>query len=258
MSAIGAYAANAGAAIRTSLRDRTNFALQSGGMLVNDVFFLLLWYMFFAGFKQVGGWGLTDVALLLGIIMEVVALAGVFFGGYRDLAATILRGELDALLTQPRAVLPRLIARESIPTAWGDLLMGAWLLIAFADLGWRDVPLLLLGIASGLVIYVGAAIVYASMAFWFAGARSFARDLTDFMLLFSSYPGSIYSGVTKIVAYTLLPAGFIVMAPVTMLRHPSWQTVAVVAGSALLYGALALVAFHIGLRRYRRDLVPGG
>ena len=43
------------------------------------------------------------------------------------------------------------------------------------------------------------------------GARSFARDLTDFMLLFSSYPGSIYSGATKLIAYSLLPAGFIVL-----------------------------------------------
>jgi ABC-2 type transport system permease protein len=257
MSALSTYAANAGAAIRTSLRDRTNFVLQAGGMMVNDVFFLVLWYMFFAGFKQVGGWGLTDVALLLGIIMCVVALSGVFFGGYRDLAATILRGEIDALLTQPRAVLPRLIARESIPTAWGDLAMGVWLLFAFADLGWRDVPLVLLGILSGLTIYVGAAIVYASLAFWFAGARSFARDLTDFMLLFSSYPGSIYTGTTKIIAYTVLPAGFVVMAPVAMLRHPSVETVAVVVGAAALYGALALAAFHTGLRRYRRGLVAG-
>jgi ABC-2 type transport system permease protein len=119
------------------------------------------------------------------------------------------------------------------------------------------VPLVLLGVLSGLTIYVGAAVVYASLAFWFSGARSFARDLTDFMLLFSSYPGSIYTGATKIIAYTLLPAGFVVMAPVTMLRHPSVETVAIVMGAAVLYGALALAAFYAGLRRYRRGLIAG-
>lgn len=258
MNALLTYGANTGAAIRTSLRDRTNFALQAAGMAVNDIFFLLLWYMFFAGFKQVGGWGLRDVALLLGIVMEVVALSGVFFGGYRDLAAAILRGEIDSLLTQPKAVLPRLMARESIANAWGDMLIGLWLLFTFADLGWRDVPLVALGILCGLTIYVGASIVYASLAFWFAGARSFARDLTDFMLLFSSYPGSIYSGATKIVAYTILPAGFVVMAPVSMLRHPSVETVAITLGGALAYGAAALIVFHLGLRRYRRGLVAAG
>jgi ABC-2 type transport system permease protein len=255
---LATYAANIAAAIRTSLMDRTNFILNSAGMVLNDVFFLVLWYMFFAGFRQVGGWGLRDVALLLGLTMLVVAISGVFFGGYRDMAATILRGEIDALLTQPKTVLARLMARESIATAWGDLVMGIWLLAAFAALSWRELPLVLLGVFCGTTVYVASAVVYASLAFWFAGARSFARDLTDFMLLFSSYPGSIYSGMSKVVAYTLLPAGFVVLTPVSMLRAPSWTTLAVLLASSLGYAALAAIVFQLGLRRYRRGLVPAG
>lgn len=256
MNAIATYAANAAAAIRTSLMDRTNFILQSLGMVVNDVFFLVLWYMFFAGFRQVGGWGLSDVALLLGLTMLVVAISGVFFGGYRDMAATILRGEIDALLTQPKTVLARLLARESIATAWGDLVMGIWMLCTFAGLSWRDIPLVMIGVACGTTVYVASAVVYASLAFWFAGARSFARDLTDFMLLFSSYPGSIFTGASKVVAYSLLPAAFVVLTPVAFLRGPSWSTLGILLASALGYAAIAAAAFHLGLRRYRRGLVP--
>jgi ABC-2 type transport system permease protein len=255
---IPTYAANIVIAIRTSLMDRTNFILNSAGMVLNDIFFLILWYMFFAGFKQVGGWGLHDVARLLGVIMLVVAISGVFFGGYRDMAATILRGEIDALLTQPKTILPRLLARESIATAWGDLVMGIWMLCTFAALRWTDIPALLLAIVAGTTIYVASAVAYASMAFWFTGARSFARDLTDFMLLFSSYPGSIYTGMTKVVAYTLLPAGFIVMTPIAFLRDPSAETFAIIAASTLVYAMLAVAVFHFGLIRYRRGLVPTG
>ncbi len=255
MGIVSTYAANVRAAIRTSLTDRVNFFLNAFGMVLNDIFFLALWYMFFAGFRRVGGWGLHDFALLLGLVMTIVAVSGVFFGGYRDMAAVILRGELDALLTQPKPVLARLLARESIATAWGDLVMGIWMLATFADLAWRDVPFVLLGLACGTTVYVASAVVYASLAFGFAGARSFARDLTDFMLLFSSYPGSVYSGATRIVAYTLLPAGFVVLAPVSFLRAPSVATLAVLLASAAGYAALALAAFHLGLRRYRRGLV---
>ncbi len=255
---IATYAANIAIAIRTSLMDRTNFILNSAGMVLNDIFFLILWYMFFAGFRQVGGWGLHDVARLLGMIMLVVAISGVFFGGYRDMAATILRGEIDALLTQPKTVLPRLLARESIATAWGDLIMGIWMLFTFAALSWSDVPAVLLGLACGTTIYVASAVAYASLAFWFAGARSFARDLTDFMLLFSSYPGSIYSGMTKVIAYTLLPAGFIIMTPVAFLRAPSFQSLAVILGAAAVYCALAAAIFHFGMRRYRQGKVATG
>jgi len=255
---ISTYAANIVIAIRTSLMDRTNFILNSAGMVLNDFFFLILWYMFFAGFRQVGGWGLSDVARLLGITMMVVASSGVFFGGYRDMAATILRGEIDALLTQPKAILPRLLARDSIPTAWGDLVVGIWMLCTFAGLGWTDIPAVLLALVCGTTIYVASAVAYASLAFWFTGARSFARDLTDFMLLFSSYPGSIYSGMTKVVAYTLLPAGFIVMTPIAFLRAPSVETFAIIAASTFVYATLAAVLFNLGMRRYRRGLVPTG
>jgi ABC-2 type transport system permease protein len=258
MNALATYAANIAAAIRTSLMDRTNFTLQSVGMIVNDVFFLVLWYMFFAGFRRVGGWGLADVALLLGLIMCIVGISGIFFGGYRDMAATILRGEIDALLTQPKAVLARLLARESIATAWGDLVMGIWMLCTFASLSWRNLPLVLIGLACGTTVYIASAIVYASLAFWFAGARSFASDLTDFMLLFSSYPGSIYSGMTKFVAYSLLPAGFVVLAPVTFLRSPTAVTFSVLVASAAVYGVAAYLVFQLGMRRYRRGAVAVG
>jgi ABC-2 type transport system permease protein len=258
INALSVYAFNAGLAIRTSLSDRTNFILQAVGMIVNDGFFLVLWFMFFAGFREVGGWGRNDVALLLGMIMLIVAFSGVFFGGYRDMAATILRGEIDSLLTQPHTVLPRLIARESIANAWGDLVVGLILLFTYARLTLVTFPLALVGISCGLVVYVSSGIVYASLAFWFSGARSFARDLTDFMLLFSSYPGSIYSGATKIVAYTLLPAGFVVLTPVALFRQPDAMTFALATGGAAGYLALALVIFHLGLRRYRRGEVQAG
>jgi ABC-2 type transport system permease protein len=250
------YALAARAAIRGSAGDRTNFALQAAGMVVNNGFMLVLWFMFFAGFRSVGGWVLSDMALLVGLIMTIVGVAGVAFGGYRDMAATILGGELDALLTQPRAVLARLLARDSLPSAWGDLGTGIAILVGFAHLAWRDLPWLSLGWTTGLIVYLSSAVTFASLAFWIAGARSLARDLTDFMILVSSYPGSIYSGASKIIAYTLLPAGFIVLIPVRLLRAPSLATLAAELAAALAYAGLAAVLFRLGLARYRRGFTP--
>ena len=252
------YAHTARAAAIGSAGDRANFLLQAAGMAVNNGFMLALWFMFFAGFRSVGGWALADMALLVGLIMTIVGVAGVAFGGYRDMAATILGGELDALLTQPRPVLARLLSRESLPSAWGDLITGVVILIAFAGLSWRDLPWLAVGWTAGLVVYLAAAVTFASLAFWIAGARSLARDLTDFMILVSSYPGSIYSGASKIIAYTLLPAGFIVLTPVRLLRAPGLAILGAEAGAALAYVALAAAVFQLGLDHYRRGSTPGG
>jgi ABC-2 type transport system permease protein len=255
---VALYAHAARAAIAGSAGDRANFALQIAGMVVNNGFMLVLWFMFFAGFRSVGGWALPDMALLIGLIMTIVGVAGIAFGGYRDMAASILGGEIDALLTQPRSVLARLLARDSLPSAWGDLATGGAVLVAFGGLAWRDLPWLALGWTAGLIVYLAAAVGFASLAFWVAGARSLARDLTDFTILVSSYPGSIYSGASKIIAFTLLPAGFIVLTPVRLLRAPSAATLTAEVGAALAYAALAGVLFHLGLARYRRGSTPGG
>lgn len=257
MRFLSLYAAEASASVRMSFADKGNFALQVGGMILNDVVFLSLWALFFAGFRSVGGWGMADVALLLGLTMSIVGYAGVFAGGYRDMANTILRGDLDALLTQPKGIIARMLARDSIATAWGDALVGALILVFFARLEVTDLPLVVVAIGAGATIYVSASIAFASMAFWVSGARTFARDLTDFMLLFSSYPGSVHEGVVKIAAYTILPAGFVVLAPVRMLREPTPGALVVVVGAAAIYAAIAAGLFHWGLRRYRRGAAPG-
>jgi ABC-2 type transport system permease protein len=250
------YAAQINAAIRMAFADRTNFFLQMGGMAVNNGFFFLLWILFFAGFRSVGGWQLADVSLLLGIATTVVGVAGVFFGGYRDMAAAIVRGEVDALLTQPNPVLARLLARESLAHAWGDIATGVTLLATLAGLDAAHMPLAILGVALGLSVYVSASITFASLAFWISGARSFARDLTDFTLLLSSYPGSVYSGATKLIAYTILPAGFVVLAPMELLREPTLTHLGIAVAAAIGYAAIATSVFHLGLRRYQRAGAP--
>jgi ABC-2 type transport system permease protein len=251
------YAAQAAAAIRTSFADRTNFVLQVAGMVVNNGFWLVLWFLFFTGFQQVGGWRMGDMARLLGVAYVLFGASGVLFGGYRDIAGAILRGDIDALLTQPKPVLPRLLARDSIPSAWGDVSTGLVILGVSAGLDWRTAALSLAAIAIGLVAWLSSAVIFASFAFWAAGARSLSRDLMDFTLLVSTYPASIYSGWTKVVAFTILPAGFVAMAPVELVRQPSWGAAGLALGGAAVYAALAAVVFHLGLARYRRGASPG-
>jgi len=246
------YLAEMTAAIRVSLADRTNFALLLGGMVLNNGFVLLMWFMFFAGFRSVRGWQLADMALQIGLIAIAFGAAGVFAGGYRDMAAAILRGDLDAWLTQPRAVLPRLLAQDSAAPGWGDILVGAVLVLFAASLRWSDMPALVFVLGGSLIVFLATGILFASLAFWARGARSFARDLVEFVLLFSTWPGSIWSGWTKLFVYTIVPAGFVVVLPVRFLRHPSVPAGLLVVAAALAYAVLALLVFQRGLRRYRR------
>jgi len=257
MGALSTYRAQAALAIRTSFSDRTNFVLLVLGMAVNNGFWLILWFLFFTGFRQVGGWRMGDLARLLGILYTLFGVATVFAGGYRDMAGAILRGEIDALLTQPKPVLARMLARESIASAWGDLSTGVLILAVSARLDLAGAALAVAAVAIGAVAWLSAGVIFSSLAFWVAGARSLSRDLMDFTLMFASYPGPIYGGWAKVAAFTVLPAGFVAIAPVDLVRRPSLEAAGIAVGAAAAYAALALAVFSLGLRRYRRGASPG-
>jgi ABC-2 type transport system permease protein len=72
----------------------------------------------------------------------------------------------------------------------------------------------------------------------------------------ASFPGSIYSGATRLIAFTVLPAGFVVLAPVAFVREPTPAHLAVAVASAIGYAGLAALVFGIGLRRYQRGETP--
>jgi ABC-2 type transport system permease protein len=111
-------------------------------------------------------------------------------------------------------------------------------------------------IAIGLTIYLAATITFGALAFWARGARSLARDLADFVIMVSSYPGSIFTGPARWVVFTILPGGFVVLTPVKMLREPSWETLAVLIAAVAVYVAIAAGVFQLGLTRYRRGSAP--
>lgn len=250
--AVTVYRLQMASAIRLSLANRADFIAQVAGMLVNNVFVMAMWFMFFAGFRRVGGWQMHDVVLLMGMVMVIVGGANVFAGGYRDMAARIQRGEIDGLLTQPQPVLLRLIAADSMAHGFGDFFTGIGLLAFGARLALVDVPMLLVVLACGFTVFLSCGVVFASLSFWIRGARSLARDLVDFVILFSMYPGSIWSGGMKLVIYSLLPAGFIVLMPVRLLRAFDVRELMVLLVVTLGYASCAAWVFNTGLRRYRR------
>ncbi|MFT3965278.1 MAG: ABC-2 family transporter protein [Sphingobium sp.] len=251
------YAAHVHAAIRASTADRGSAWLQGCAMALNNGFVLAMWFLFFAGFRSVGGWRMPDMALLNALLAAIVGLGGILAGGYRDMARQIVTGVPDMLLTQPKAVLPRLLASESNVSGWGDIVTALILFLTVAGLRWSDAGWVMFVLLCGLVVFLSTATAFASIAFWARGARSFARDLTDFLVTFSFYPGSIYQGQLKLVVYTLFPAAFIVLIPVELVRRPNFGTAAFLGAASIGYAALAVLLFTLGLRRYRRGESPG-
>jgi ABC-2 type transport system permease protein len=249
-SSLSFLAAQIGMSLKASMALRAAFWMQVVLMVLNDLLFFCVWWIFFARYPVVRGWTLHDMYAGYGFVALAFGLYAVLAGGTRDLAQRIVLGDLDVLLTQPRALLPRLALSKSNASAWGDIAFGILLLSLSGLAGGARIPALIVLTASSALVLMGATVLVNSLAFWLGEMDGLPRQLTEFVLIFSLYPSPIFTGALRLVLFTLVPAGFVGFLPAEFLHEPSAGALLGTLGGALLWTALAVLVFHRGLRRY--------
>jgi ABC-2 type transport system permease protein len=244
----------AGALLATNLKAtfalRGAFWLQAAFMAANNVVFFSVWWIFFRRFDDVGGWRLPEMAALYGTVALSFGLSVILAAGATQLARTIADGDLDPYLVQPKPLLLHVVASRSSASGWGDVVSGATLVALSGYLRWDTLPLLLLSMASGAVVFTAMAVLFHSAAFWLGSVHDVARQAWELVITFSVYPQTIHGSFVRVVLFTLIPAGFVGFLPVELLREFTWARALAVLGGALGYGALAVFVFRRGLARY--------
>lgn len=236
--------------VKASLAHRGAFWLQAALMALNDVLFFCVWWIFFRQVPSVRGWTLLDMYALYGFVAFAFGLFAVLAIGTRDLAQRVMDGELDALLPQPRALLPRLALSRSSASGWGDVVFGLVLLGLGSQLEPGRLPaLLLLALASGLTLAMTSVLVN-SLVFWVGDMEGLPRQMIEFTIVFSTYPGALFTGALRVVLYTLVPAGIVAYLPAEFLRAPSPGALAWALGATTVYALFVVWVFGRGLRRY--------
>jgi ABC-2 type transport system permease protein len=235
---------------RAQLEYRGAFFSQVVSMFVNDGVWVVFWILFFKRFPVLHGWEITDVVTLWAVVTAGFGLAFGLMGNTLSIAALVARGEIDAWLLQPRALLPHLLLGRSVPSAWGDSLFGYVVYLGFVQPDWqRAVAFVLLSFAVG-VVFIGFGILAGSLSFFLGNATTLADQWRNVMISFSTYPPSLFQGAVKIILYTAIPAGLASYLPVEALRNMSWQYALLTVGGALSLLGAGTAVFHLGLRRY--------
>ncbi|MEX2206275.1 MAG: ABC-2 family transporter protein [Myxococcota bacterium] len=236
--------------LRSSLALRGAFWLQAAFMALNNAAFFMTWWLLFERFPEIGGWRLSDVLTLFGVVASGYGASVVLAGGVRDLGRSIREGELDACLVQPKPVLLHLVASRTVASGWGDMTSGVIMLALSGALGPVSLPATLLAVASSACVFTASGVLVQSLAFWIDGMETFARQISEFTLTFSLYPRPLFSGEINVLLYTVLPAGFVGFLPAELVRAPSLALAVAALASALAWTLLALYVFERGLARY--------
>jgi ABC-2 type transport system permease protein len=177
-------------------------------------------------------------------------LAMIFAGGVREMARKIGDGELDSLLTQPQSPLLTLLGSRSVASGWGDVATCVYLLALSGYVTTDRILLILFLLPVGSVFFIASGTLYNCLMFWLGPVEQLSRQLYEFLLTFSVYPQTIYSGTLRVILFTLFPAGFIGYIPVELLREFHVRQLVLLTMSALAYALIVSKIFYWGLRRY--------
>ena len=234
--------------IRSSISLKFAFLLQIGMLLGSNAVFLAIWYVFFRKFHKVQGWHFSDMITLMGVVLTGYGLSKVLFGGVKQITRTIMTGNLDPFLTQPKNPLLHLVLSRSQPKGWGQILTGIAMIVF--ELPWPSVLLALLCALCGTLIFSSVTIIAHTIAFWMGPAEEISNKYSDSLFLFLHYPVNIYSGALKFFMFTFLPVGIIGYLPVELIQHFSFGYLIALLSSTAIFSGAALYLFAQGLKRY--------
>ena len=234
----------------SALEYRAAFISQIIGMFLNNAVYFAFWVVFFDRFKAIRGWGLSDMFLLMSIVALGYGLAFTFFGNTLQLSRLIAQGQLDYYLALPRNVLLNVLASRMINSALGDMSYG---LITYLFTGRFTLPEIALWLIASLlvaVIFVMAFTLFHSLTFWLGNASALAEQAANAMLTFAMYPADIFQGAVRFIMFTIIPAAFVGLVPLNVVRGLDVNGLAWLALAAVVITIISSTMFYAGLRRY--------
>jgi ABC-2 type transport system permease protein len=229
---------------------RAAFISQSIGMMLNDGVYFMVWIIFFDRFKDVRGWGLTNMFVVFGVSASAFGLAGMLFGNAFNLADIIAGGRLDYYLSLPRPVLLHLLASRSVPSGMGDFLYGFVSYAVSGQFSWYGLLRFVLALLLATTVFVAFLVIVQSLAFWLGVGGTFTSLAINSIVTFALYPITLFSQSAKFILLIIIPAAFMGAVPAGFVGSFDWALLGEMALAAAGFMGLALLIFHLGLRRY--------
>lgn len=200
------------------------------------------------------GWSIHEALLVQGTFMLARGVAyAAFFGMVWTVFEQVREGTFELTLLQPRSPLLLTLARSLDVQGLGQLAGGAGLFLWAASRLPAPAPgaiLLFLGLlVLSIAVLFGVALFMAGSLFvWVGNAR--VIEVSEAVLLFAQYPGSIYGRSFRLLLATVVPVSVIAFVPASALLGRPEPLSAVAAGSAVVFVGLGLLFWRSMVRRY--------
>jgi len=236
--------------IASAMEYRFSFWSQVLFMILNNIFLLFFWWVFFNNFPAVQGWGFNDILLLYALSAGSFGVACMFAGNSLKLGEIIANGELDYYLLLPVDPMFNAVTSRMQVSAVGDLAFA--LVLGTIALGWNPISLLLflLMLVCGGLVLTSFWTITGTLSFFWGHNQGFASLASNAILMFSTYPEYIFTGVVRLMLFTVIPAAFVAHVPLSLLREFTWPKAAMMLGATVIIILIARWSFALGVRKY--------
>ncbi|WDZ84448.1 ABC transporter permease [Micromonospora cathayae] len=261
-TALGAYRALLGAQARSQTAYRVSFVVDLVGNVGAVVFDVLTVFVLFGVTRELGGFTLREVLVMVALSACSFATADLLVGNIERLPRYVRTGLFDAVLLRPLGALPQLLLMDLPLRKVSRSLFGLVVLVVAvgtADLDWTPgrAVLVVLAPVAGVVFFGAVFVATATVSFYWVESGELANSVTYGGRDFTSYPVTVFGGWFRAVFAYGLGFAFVSYQPALALLGrtdplglPAWVGWTS-PGIALLAAALAAVAWRTGVRHYR-------
>lgn len=235
--------------IMRQMTNKVTFITNILFMILNNASFILQWIILFSLRKEIGGYTIKEVVLLWGVASGTFGIAHILFDKAFEIPDLIINGKLDTFLVQPKNVFLSVITSDSSVSAIGDLIYG-YICLYIYGITLKRFLLFTLFLFTGATIIAAFASILGSLSFWIVRGDIISDSLTNIMINFATYPGTIFKQGVKILFYTIIPVGIANYMPVDTIIKFNVGNLLFVITFSILISVVAFAIFNKGLKRY--------
>jgi viologen exporter family transport system permease protein len=115
---------------------------------------------------------------------------------------------------------------------------------------WDGLARFTVGMLTGAAVFASFLIIVQSLSFWLGMLPNLSGLAVNAIITFGIYPITLFDNTAKFILFTIIPAALMGAVPAQFVHSFTWQTLGELFLGALIFLALALTVFRLGLRRY--------
>lgn len=246
---------------RGLMQYRLSLLLRLLATLVNTVLEAGGIWVLFGRFHRLGTWSITETLLLFAVASTAFGLAEWLGRGFDKFPALVAGGEFDRMLLRPHSTVLQVLGTRFELNKLGRVLQGVLLGgYCLKTLGAVLTPskalLLAAAVLSGMFIYLGVFVTFATLSFWTVQSVDLAYVLTNNTMEMFQYPIEVYTTWLRRFFTFIVPLAAVTYYPmVAVLDKPDVTNLPVwfhwaAPGIGPLFFLATLGFWRIGVRHY--------